>query len=302
MYRFSRIYFLVFMILAASLACTFPRLVALDTDKASTIAAQTIIADLTQGIASQETPSFAASIPTVSFTPSLPISTSTVTLTFTPVFTATSTISQIFVSTDTNCRVGPGVVFPRVGALLVGEVAEVYGRDPTGKYWFIRNPDANSGFCWVWGEYATLTGPFQYLPVLTPPPTPTPTFTPTFTPTATSSPAFTLSYEGIDTCSGWWLEVRVKNTGSMIFRSTEFIIKDTVTGVRQSALNNGFENMDGCLSNTTKDVLAPGDEFTISSPIYSYDPSGNKMRITLTLCSRNNQKGTCITRKLNFQP
>lgn len=302
MYRFSRIYFLAFVIIAASLACSFPGLVVLDPDKVSTVAAQTIIASLTQGVSPQETSSLAPSIPTASFTPLLPTLTSTATLTFTPVFTATSTIPQISVSVATNCRVGPGVVYSRVGALLVGEIAEVYGRDPTGKYWFIRNPDANSGSCWLWGEYATLTGPFQNLPVFTPPPTPTPTFTPTFTITPTPSPNFTLTYEGLDTCSGWWLEVRVKNTGSLAFRSMEFIIKDTVTGIRQTELTNGFENLEGCSSSISKDVIASGDEFVISSPIYSYDPSGNKMRVSLTLCNRNNQKGTCLTKNLIFQP
>jgi hypothetical protein len=302
MYRFSRIYFLGFMIIAASLACSFPSLVELDPDRVSTAAAQTIIASLTQGVIPQETSSITPSIPTASFTPLLPTLTSTATLTFTPAFTATSTIPQISVSVATNCRVGPGIVYSRVGALLVGEIAEVYGRDPTGKYWLIRNPDANSGSCWLWGEYATLTGPFQNLPVFTPPPTPTPTFTPTFTTTPTPSPNFTLTYEGLDTCSGWWLEVRVKNTGSLAFRSMEFIIKDTVTGIRQTELTNGFENLEGCSSNISKDVIASGDEFVISSPIYSYDPSGNKMRVSLTLCSRNNQKGTCLTKNLIFQP
>ncbi|MEN9562973.1 MAG: hypothetical protein RIR73_1217 [Chloroflexota bacterium] len=299
MHRFSHIYFLVVMLFVASIACSFPGQVIFDTDMISTAAAQTVIASLT-GIAPQETSSLASS------TPLPPTLTSTITLTFTPVFTATSTIAQVTVSVDTNCRVGPGVVYARVGALLVGEVAEVVGRDPTGKYWFIRNPDSNSGFCWLWGEYAVLTGSFQNLPIFTPPPTPiqtfTPTFTPTFTSTPTSSPNFTLSYDGLDTCSGWWLEVRVKNTGSLPFRSMEFIIKDTVTGVRHTAVTNGFEDLDGCSSNTSKDVIVSGDEFVISSPIYSYDPSGNKMRVSLTLCNRNNQKGTCVNRSLIFQP
>jgi hypothetical protein len=307
MYRFSRIYFLVVMLLVASIACEFPGRVIFDTDEISTAAAQTVIASLT-GVAPQETLSLVSSTPMVSFTPLPPTATSTitltptVTLTFTPVFTATPTIPQLTVSVDTNCRVGPGVIYARVGALLVGEIAEVYGRDPTGKYWFIRNPDSNSNFCWLWGEYATLAGPFQSLPVFTPPPTPTPTFTATFTSTPTPSPDFKITYEGLDTCSGWWLEVRVKNTGSLAFRSMEFVIKDTVTGVRQTALTNGFENLDGCSINTRKDVIAPGDEFVISSPVYSYDPSGNKMRLSLTLCSRNNQKGTCLTKNLIFQP
>lgn len=97
-----------------------------------------------------------------------------------PLPTATSTPSapMVSVSVDTNCRVGPGNVYDYRGALLVGETAEVLALDPSGRFYYIPNPDAN-GYCWVWAEYATVVGSTAALPVYTPPPTPTPTYTPT---------------------------------------------------------------------------------------------------------------------------
>ena len=51
---------------------------------------------------------------------------------------------------------------------------ETIGRDLNGNYWYIRNPSSSNGYCWLWGEYATVTGNVGALPVFTPPPTPTP--------------------------------------------------------------------------------------------------------------------------------
>ena len=84
--------------------------------------------------------------PTATFTP---VFTPTVTLTPSPIFTATPIIPQVSVSVATNCRVGPGKVYDRVGALLVGQVAEVAGRDDAGNYWYIRNPNQSNGYCWL---------------------------------------------------------------------------------------------------------------------------------------------------------
>ncbi len=109
------------------------------------------------------------SLPTFTVTPS-----ATPTITMTP----TPEKPMLSVNVDTNCRVGPGGVYDYLGAILVGETAEIFARNANSTYWYIRNPDDSSGFCWAWGEYATVTGNTAGLPVFTPPPTPTPTFTP----------------------------------------------------------------------------------------------------------------------------
>jgi hypothetical protein len=108
----------------------------------------------------------------------LPTDTPTITPTFTP------SVPMVTVSVNTNCRTGPGVVYDLIGALLVGEQAVVVGKYSAGNYWIINNPDA-SGTCWLWGQYATVSGNTAGLPEYAAPPTPTPTNTPTptFTPT-----------------------------------------------------------------------------------------------------------------------
>ena len=106
---------------------------------------------------------------------------STATITATP----TPETPMVNVSMDTNCRKGPGTIYDYIGALLVGESAEVVGVSTDGQYWIIKNPD-RPGECWLWGRYATVTGSIDMLPKFTPPPTPTPaaTATPTVTPTS----------------------------------------------------------------------------------------------------------------------
>jgi hypothetical protein len=189
------------------------------------------------------------------------------------------------------------------GALLVGEFAEVYGRDPTNSYWYIRNPDSGPEFCWVWGKYATLVGPTSLLPVFTPPPTPTPTLTPLPTFTPTPSPAFKATYASLDTCNGsWWVEIKLKNKGSVPLKSVNISINDKVTGVVVVNLADGFTNLDGCLTKNTKDILGLDDTYLLSAPAFIYNPTGHEINAILTLCTDTGQKGMCVTNKLNFTP
>ena len=223
-------------------------------------------------------------------TPELPSDTPTITLTPSPVFTATSVVPQISVSVATNCRVGPGRVYDRVGGLLVGQVAEVVGRNASSNYWYIRNPSRSGGFCWLWGEYATVTGNVSALPVVTPPPTPTPV------------PGFVASYDGLDSCVGWWVDIELRNTGSLTFRSVSLTVRDTVTDVVVSTVSDNFTNLNGCADSITRDVLEPGASPDISSPPFAYNPAGHELRATITLCSSEGLNGTCVTQSITFKP
>jgi hypothetical protein len=314
MFYFHRVSLTIVILSVVVLACALPTIALEDPSAISTKAAQTVIAGFTQAALSatssptlQEptltfTPEPPTQEPTLTFTPVPPTptptetSTPSPTLTATPFFTPTPVVPLISVSVPTNCRVGPGKVYRMVGALLVGESAQIYGIDPTGQYWYIRNPDSSSGFCWLWGQYATIIGNVAFLPVYTPPPTPTLTFTPT------PSPDFEAAYTSSDTCVGWWVEIRLRNTGSIPFRSMGITVKDTVTGVVLANYTDGFTNIDGCLSSNTRDILAAGKARVISAPAFNYDPSGHKLRTTITLCSDDGQSGTCVTRTIVFTP
>ena len=125
-------------------------------------------------IATDELTSLDTLIPTLTLTPRF---TSTPTITLIPTITLTTTLDRpmVSVSQNTNCRIGPGTVYDIVGALLVGETAEIVARSEDGGYWIIQNPDG-AGECWLWGYYATAVGPIEGLPTVMPPPTPTPAF------------------------------------------------------------------------------------------------------------------------------
>lgn len=293
------VYFLVLLLFLAGLACSGtaqPVVIPTQVPGAlSTIIVETALAAMTQ--TAQMAPQFPTntSMPTETFTSLPPTDTPTITPTATWPFTPTLEVPMISVSVATNCRNGPGKVYGYEGALLIGQTAEVLARDPSGDYWYIRNPESSGNqFCWVWGKYATVVGNVVILPVYTPPPTPTPTNTPLPTFTPTPSPSFALSFSGLDTCApNWWVDVKLKNNGSVSFKSVDIVIKDTVTNVVIENLADGFTDISGCLKTTTKDTLAPGDTYLLSSPAFSYDPTGHKVNVTVTLCSNLGQKGKC---------
>jgi len=112
----------------------------------------------------------------------------------TPEFTPTPTVPQVTVSTNTNCRTGPGTQYDLIGGLLVGETAIVVGKNTSTGYWIINNP-GKSGTCWLWGQYATVSGNTAGLTEYAVPPTPTPTST--STPTATPTLAPPVSVENL---------------------------------------------------------------------------------------------------------
>lgn len=289
-------------------ACALPEISISDPSANGTSVAQTIdfIIMMTQNAAGQDVEILSsdtpAALPTLTATwtgePTFTLPpTLTETPTLTPTFlpSATPLAPMISVSVPTNCRVGPGKVYERVGALLVGQTVQVYGRTADSTYWYIRNPDAQGQFCWVWGEYATVTGLSGPLPVFTPPPTPTPTNTPT------PSPAFEASFDGEDYCSGWWVDFLIKNTGSMTFRSISLTVKDTVTDITVAQITDGFTDNTGC-SSTERDNLQPGKKAVVSSPGFTYDVNDHKLKATLTLCTQTGLNGTCLTDALTFKP
>ena len=109
-----------------------------------------------------------ASIPSPTFTPGPP------TLPPTPAHTSTPVVPTVEVSLDTNCRSGPGKVYDMLGALLVGETTEILALSSVPNYWVVDNPDYPGYECWLWGQYATVSGDTSHLPIRSAPPTPTP--------------------------------------------------------------------------------------------------------------------------------
>jgi hypothetical protein len=105
---------------------------------------------------------------------SVPQSTNTPLPTNTPRSSATQSVVTVRVSVETNCRTGPGNPYPIVDVLAVGQTAEVIGRNASSDTWIIRLPSNPSVTCWLWGQYATVSGNGAALPVYPSPPTPIP--------------------------------------------------------------------------------------------------------------------------------
>ncbi len=290
----------VTVLLIISLACGFLPSIpvtapTMNPNALGTAIMQTVVSAATQ-TAGALIPVDIVSSPTFTFTPEPPTLTPTATLspaplfTDAPVFTNTPTVPIVSVSLDTNCRVGPGKAYDMVGSLMVGEVAEVVARDPSGRYLYIRNPDQSNGFCWLWVEYATVAGNVAVLPMYTPPPTPTPV------------PNFEVAYDGLETCVGWWVNLQLTNTGGIPFLSISVTITDLNTDNSLSLYADKFTTLDGCRNSSTKDTLRPGEIFRVSTPAFAADPNGHKMRATITMCSATGQNGTCVTKVIKFTP
>jgi hypothetical protein len=231
--------------------------------------------------------------PTLTFTPSF-----TPSLTPEPSHTPTPSVPMVSVSVDTNCRFGPGIGYELLGALLVGEQAEIIARDPSGLYWYIKNPD-RGGFCWLWGNYATTTGNVGSLPVFTPP------ATPTFTPTPTPEPQFNVVYDYFEQCGlVWHIGFKITNTGSLVWQSVSVTVTDTVTTEAVNYTDDQFKEYNGCILNlgTLQDDLAPGEVGFTTSDSLSNDPDTHQVDVTIKVCSEDGLAGTCITQNLSFTP
>jgi hypothetical protein len=261
---------------------------------AETQLAQMIDAALTQTAQAQlPTPApiiLPSSTPTSPFAPPPAAVTPSATLPPPVLLSPTPVVPQIWVSVDTNCRVGPGKVYDRVGYLLVGQASEIYGRNPNGDYWYIRNVYQTTAYCWLWGQYATVSGNIAALPIFTPPPTPTP------------MPDFNVYYNNMDSCTNWWVDVRLENTGGMGFTSLTMTMHDLDTGISQTLYSEDFTDVNGCSETNIKDSLSPGGKRIVSSPAFTYDLVGHDLRATVTLCSNPGQSGTCLTKVIEFTP
>jgi len=95
----------------------------------------------------------------------------------TPGATDTPAVPTVTVSVNTNCRAGPGLAYSLIGALTIGQNAQVVGKSSSApNYWVINTP-GGKGTCWLWAEYATVSGNTSGLQEYAIPPTPTPTVT-----------------------------------------------------------------------------------------------------------------------------
>ncbi len=216
-----------------------------------------------------------------------------VTPTDTPTATPTLPPPMVSVSLDTNCRSGPGKIYDMTGSLLVGQTAEVIGREAGSQYWVIRDPKNPANICWVWGYYATITGDTARLPVFTPPPTPTP------------APSFDFAYKAYGVGPGYQCFLfTVNNTGSVTWESYAMTFKNDAHGTSASASSDQFIGYDQwCVNTGSQADLMPGENGIASvKTTLAYNPAGQSFDVSLKLCSANVLGGTCLTKTMSFTP
>lgn len=268
---------------ALPVATNPPAAVPLDTQVAqmvaSTQAAQTAIANS----AAASLAAMPTNTPEFTFTPSL---TPTLTFTFTP------TVPTVTVSVNTNCRSGPGDPYAILGVLTVGQTAEVVGRSPLNDNWIIKLTSTGPT-CWLWSQYATVSGNTAGLPVVNPPPTPTP------------SGSFTVVYASTQTCpSGYGIKFQITNNGSISWESNQVQATDKSTSVTKTVAFDNFPNYKSsdCSLISSDLNLDPGESGTTSVFMFTANPAGHNFTATIKLCSQNGLAGVCLDKTISFTP
>ncbi|HBG74141.1 MAG: hypothetical protein A2X25_04145 [Chloroflexi bacterium GWB2_49_20] len=239
-----------------------------------------------------------------------PLFTETPINTSAPLPSATSSKPMISVVMETLCRLGPDMVYDRVGALGVGTMAEVYAMDPSRSYYFIQNPNQPGSYCWVWGFYATPVNNFVGMPIYTPAFTPTirytstPTITRTPTGTLTPMPAFTVTNPKIRECSpNKYLDVTITNTGGTVFKSGSVEFNDTTVPATVAAIpQNTFRDLVGCDVHYEQGDLAPKEVGNLSSDAIPFDVSGHNLTVTVKVCPLDDLGGTCSVQSFTYKP
>ncbi|MEW5872724.1 MAG: hypothetical protein AB1894_25925 [Chloroflexota bacterium] len=242
-----------------------------------------------------QAPPSSTDIPQLTYTP-LPTFTPLPTYTPVPTFTSPPTATwtpegppRIVATVDTNCRLGPQAEYTRLGFLLTGQESTVHGRNDSGTWWYIANPNRPGEYCWVWTETTVVTGDTSTLPIITPPPPP--------------APAFQANFSLMHLCGGVaTLVFQVKNTGGKVFRSSSITIKDLSTNTFISGpetSNDPFYSSATACSGA-KGRLDPGESAFVSKGLGFTLAANTPTRAIIILCTENDQGGECVEVKVNF--
>ncbi len=224
-----------------------------------------------------------------------PTETPTLQPTATSEYTATPENVTLTLSKDTYCRNGVFAKSPYVALMLAGQTYDVLAIDPNNQAYYVVDPDHTFTYCWVWGEYATVSGDKASLPVYTPQPLPTPTYT------ATVGPDFSVSYVGQQVCGAdYYLRFFIKNTGSKTWQSLQINTTDNSNNATTTYNNTVFVDYLGCAAGVSESDLSPGESSNVAVKI-SGDPTGHSMSATIVLC-QTDASGGCNPRTITFTP
>ncbi|MDX9993048.1 MAG: SH3 domain-containing protein [Anaerolineales bacterium] len=151
--------FLLFAVLLATSACNLPQSPPATSAADESGLAATVAAQVTEAL-------YKTATPVPSQTPLPPTATASATATITPTYSP----PILKINENSNCRSGPGESYAVLVVLKAGQSVDIVGRGPQDNYWVVKIP-GRTETCWVWGEFATVSGSAQTLAEITPPPT-----------------------------------------------------------------------------------------------------------------------------------
>jgi hypothetical protein len=83
----------------------------------------------------------------------------------------TYSVPMLTLRDATNCRTGPGQSYEIIITYQVNQTLEIVGRYDLGNFWLVKSEESPTETCWLWGEYADVTGSILSVVSVTPPPT-----------------------------------------------------------------------------------------------------------------------------------
>jgi len=285
---------LVVLVLVFSLAaCNFPLFGGQDNSDAAVKPAVALSVALTQVAATQT-----AASPLLQPTTAIPATTLP---TATPPPTLTPTLAGVWLTVleNTNCRSGPGTMYDWVTLISAGQMVEALARNPVNDYYYVRNPNATSGFCWLWSQYSSISGNITILPVFTPQPTPT---------VASPTPAadLSVSYTGLEACAPQYaLSFKIKNTGDITWQSIKIVVKDNTTSTTFTHEGDVFKGVSGCDFTASQNDLTKGEESYVANVNpgqFDYDPTGHSIKVTITVYAKDGLAGTSFSKSISVTP
>lgn len=204
----------------------------------------------------------------------------------------------ITLAKNTICRTGPATNYPSVASIPAGQQLNAIGKlENNTSYTYIENPFTPGTYCWVFSEGATLQGNRADLKVVNPLPTPT----------GDTGMNFSLTYSGLQQCSGgdYSFNVVISNTDKLVWKSISVYIVDANTKKSASYSSDKFEGWYNCHVDNIQDDLAKGEHVFISpyNPgHFDYNPAGGTFFIRVKLCSEDGLAGTCLNKEIKVQP
>ncbi len=193
------------------------------------------------------------------------------------------------VNKNTNCRSGPSTDFPTSYTAMAGTDLTIVSKTPLDNYVVVENPKVSGQVCWLFTQYVDISGNTSNLPVATAPAPPT-------------ILTFTLSFYRLESCSGFSPAFRVTNTGNVTLQSYTASAKDRKNNSTQTSSADGFSRRSGCAEAKSISLLDPGQTGYVYADKFNYDPSGNNMIATITVCSHDKQEGKCASQNITFTP